>query len=256
MACFRPRIRWWPSPQLTDCRQWWLIRLRKVTWWIAAVEAAACFIVPSTAPESCRDGISGRPRLCLYSGRAKTLPVPWKQNFLLSPEFRTLLQSVDTRTIATAIETLDLRMRNNGYIHFPIMGLMPSHPPIAGYAVTGRIRRWIRSGAPPISNLCYHQRAEFSGGTRPSHGYGHIVDFGEPVEIGGLKMAPGDILRGDLHGVQSIARGVRTKLADTVGKIREHEDELIRLCNSGNFSMQKPTAMLGKDSSCPSRNRR
>ncbi len=31
----------------------------------------------------------------------------------------------------------------------------------------------------------------FSGSVSPSHSYAHIVEFGEPVEIGGLKISPG-----------------------------------------------------------------
>jgi 4-hydroxy-4-methyl-2-oxoglutarate aldolase len=46
----------------------------------------------------------------------------------------------------------------------------------------------------------------FAGGVSVSHAYVHIVEFGAPVEIGGLKIQSGDLLHGDLHGVQSIPR--------------------------------------------------
>src|SRR5690242_5124186 len=44
----------------------------------------------------------------------------------------------------------------------------------------------------------------FAGNTAVSHGYAHIVEFGEPVEIGGLRIKPGDLLLGDQHGVLGI----------------------------------------------------
>ena len=44
----------------------------------------------------------------------------------------------------------------------------------------------------------------FAGNVSVSHAYAHIVEFGEPVEIGGLKISPGDLIHGDCHGVQTI----------------------------------------------------
>jgi len=42
-----------------------------------------------------------------------------------------------------------------------------------------------------------------------SHAYVHIVEFGTPVEIGGLGIQSGDLLHGDLHGIQTIPRTLR-----------------------------------------------
>src|SRR5690242_7534125 len=44
----------------------------------------------------------------------------------------------------------------------------------------------------------------FAGSIALSHAYVHIVDFGQPVEIAGLPVAPGDIVYGDRHGLQTI----------------------------------------------------
>ena len=233
----------------------------------------------------------------------------------LSPQLLNLLQTTDTCTMANAIEALNLRMRNDGYIQHSLKCLLPSLPPIAGYAVTGRIR----TGAPPISNLCYYQRPDWweymakfrspkivvladidhapgigafvgeiheqicralgcvgyvtngairdlpalerdgfqclFGGVSPSHAYGHIVDYGEPIEIGSLKIQPGDILHADRHGVQSIPAGYDAQLAEAVRNVREREDELIGLCRSPDFSIEKLTAMLEKGTLCPPQNR-
>ena len=40
--------------------------------------------------------------------------------------------------------------------------------------------------------------------TSVSHAYAHIIEFGEPVEIDGLKISSGDLLHGDRHGVLTI----------------------------------------------------
>lgn len=224
----------------------------------------------------------------------------------VSPKLLALLHSMDTCTISNAIETLNLRMRNEGYVHVALSCLLPFRSPVAGYAVTGRMR----SGAPPVSNLCYYQRPDwweymakfpspkimviqdmdpspgcgalvgeihaqicmamgctayvtngtirdapaleraqfqcFSRGFCPSHAYAHIVEFGQTIEIGGLKIAPGDVLHGDQHGVQSIPRGFDGPIQAAVHEIQMHEAELIRLCRSPHFTVDRLNEMLRK----------
>ena len=45
-----------------------------------------------------------------------------------------------------------------------------------------------------------------------SHAYAHITEFGEPVEIDGLKISSGDLLFGDLHGVLSIPLSIAAQV--------------------------------------------
>jgi regulator of RNase E activity RraA len=226
-----------------------------------------------------------------------------------------LLRSIDTCSISNAIETLSVRMRNDGYVQQSLSCLLPAHPPVAGYAVTGRIR----TAAPPISHLCYYQRSDWweymakfpspkvmviedlepspaaalvgeihseicrslgcaayvtNGAIRdlpalernnfpcfyravsPSHAYAHVVDFGEPVVIGGLKIAPGDLLQADRHGVQSIPRGFDARIQAAVRDIKVHETDLIRLCRGPGFTVQKLVETLREDAACPPRSQR
>jgi 4-hydroxy-4-methyl-2-oxoglutarate aldolase len=231
----------------------------------------------------------------------------------MSSEILDLLRTVDTSRISNAIETLNVRMRNEGYIQTSLSCLMPSLAPVAGYAVTGRIR----TGAPPISNLCYYQRTDWweymaqfpshkimvladvdpSPGAAAFVGEIHAGSAGLWVawatsQTGRFAMCPlssatgssvsppafalltptatswigragrnrmsenhsGDVLQGDRHGVQSIPRGIDARLADAVQTIRTHEADLIELCRSADFSVEKLTTMLLKDVSCPLRN--
>jgi regulator of RNase E activity RraA len=237
------------------------------------------------------------------------------ENFIpLPPDILALLQEMDTCTISNAIETFNVRMRNEGYVQDAVQCLFPDLPPVVGYAVTGRIR----TAAPPIANLCYYHRVDwweyvaktpspkiivladvdhapgtgafigeihaeigrslgcvayvtngavrdvpalrrnsfqcFSGGVSVSHAYGHIVDFGEPLEIGGLKVSPGDPLQGDRHGVQSIPREIAGRLPGAVSAIRRREAELIQMCRRPDFSLDKLRAMLRKDTPCSPQN--
>ncbi len=79
----------------------------------------------------------------------------------------------------------------------------------------------------------------FAGNVAVSHAYVHIVEFGGPVEIGGLKIASGDLLHGDLHGVQSIPLELAEKIPPVAARIMARRRELIALCQSPDFSLEK-----------------
>jgi len=87
----------------------------------------------------------------------------------------------------------------------------------------------------------------FAGNVAVSHAYVHIVEFGQPVEVGGLKVASGDLLHGDRHGVQSIPLDIAARIPQVAAKICAHEQELIALCRSPEFSVEKLRAALSND---------
>jgi 4-hydroxy-4-methyl-2-oxoglutarate aldolase len=78
----------------------------------------------------------------------------------------------------------------------------------------------------------------FSGSVSVSHAYAHVVDFGQPVEIGGLIVNPGDILHGDRHGVLSVPHGVVGELPWMAGQIKAEEAELVEFTARGSFSVE------------------
>lgn len=86
----------------------------------------------------------------------------------------------------------------------------------------------------------------FSGGVSVSHAYIHIVEFGTPVEICGLKVQSGDLLHGDVHGVQSIPPNIAAKIPLAAAQIVAREQELITLCQSKDFSIEKLRAAVAK----------
>lgn len=87
----------------------------------------------------------------------------------------------------------------------------------------------------------------FAGGICVSHAYVHIVEFGTPVEIGGLKISSGDLLHGDRHGVQSIPPGLAERIPAVADEIAAKERALIELCRSKDFSLDKLRVAVGKD---------
>ncbi len=79
----------------------------------------------------------------------------------------------------------------------------------------------------------------FAGSVAISHAYAHVVEFGEPVEIGDLLIRPGDLLHGDLHGVQSIPISIAKEIPKVAAEMSEMEKELIQFCGSRDFSLPK-----------------
>jgi regulator of RNase E activity RraA len=89
---------------------------------------------------------------------------------------------------------------------------------------------------PAVEALGFHL---FSGSVAVSHSYAHIIEFGEPVEIDGLKISPGDLLHGDRHGVLTIPLSIAAEVPEEAAKISRREHELIQFCRSPEFSLEE-----------------
>ena len=88
---------------------------------------------------------------------------------------------------------------------------------------------------PAIEVLGFHV---FAARLSPSHAYAHVVEWGRDVEIGGQRFASGDLVHGDLHGVQTVPLAVATRVPAIVEELEVRERELFALCKSPEFSVQ------------------
>ena len=226
---------------------------------------------------------------------------------ILTPEQFEALRRLDTCTVTNAIESFNVRLRNEGFANNSRVHSIFTHlPPMLGYAVTGRIRSAtppITSSLPPARTLSFSHRTDwwdyiltipitpgrgpagcgcepgsgsfhggnslrdlpglgcvgyvtngavrdlnaiepagfrlFAGQAAISHSYVHIVDFGEPVEIGGLRVRPGGLLHGDRHGVQSVPKSIAAQIPDVAARHVKEEQRIIELCGSPDFSLEK-----------------
>lgn len=221
------------------------------------------------------------------------------------------LRAFDTCTISNAIERLNVRPRNEGFLSGDIRCQFPSFPPMVGYAATARIR----TAFPPMSQRCYYDRMDwwnyvaslpeprvmvlqdadhqpgvgafvgeihaaigtalhcsgcvtngavrdlpaveamgfqvYARHTSVSHAYAHIIEFGEPAEIDGLKISSGDLLHGDRHGVIIIPIAIASKVHEKASRIRAEERVLIEFCSSAHFSLQELSErMQGMSPNC------
>lgn len=100
-----------------------------------------------------------------------------------------------------------------------------------GVVTNGAVR-----GLPQVRNTGFQF---FAGNVAVSHAYAHVFQFGTPVEIGGLKIEPGDLLHGDRHGVLKVPLEIASQIPAVAREIQEKEERVIAICRSTDFSLGK-----------------
>jgi 4-hydroxy-4-methyl-2-oxoglutarate aldolase len=209
------------------------------------------------------------------------------------------LRLLDGAALANAIETFDVRLRNEGFADASVMAMFSDLPPAVGYAATAKIRC---SSPPPIGHH-YHDRTDwwtyiqsvpaprfvvvedvderaglgsmvgevhaqilralgcagyatngsvrdiaavhdevrfplFASGVVVSHAFAHIIEFGAPVRVGGLRVNSGDLLFGDVNGLQSVPPQLVELLPQVAAELARRDTQIARLCRSPEFSIE------------------
>jgi regulator of RNase E activity RraA len=76
----------------------------------------------------------------------------------------------------------------------------------------------------------------FAGSIMVSHAYVSLLEFGEPVSVGGLTVKTGDLVHADQHGVQVVPLEIARQLPAACEKIIEKERKIIAFCQSEAFT--------------------
>ena len=121
-----------------------------------------------------------------------------------------------------------------GEVHMSILRALHC----VGVATNGAVR-----DIPAARRAGFHY---FAGSVSVSHGYVHVVDFGQPVEIGGLQVRSGDLLHGDVHGLQSVPLAIAAQIPEAAARMRARERALIAFCSSPEFSLEKLRALIAQ----------
>lgn len=209
-------------------------------------------------------------------------------------------------SVSNAIESFDVRLRNEGFVDGSVRCVFPDLPPIVGHAVTARIR----CSAPPPMGHSYHDRTDwwtfiasvpaprvvivqdvdprpglgafvgnvhaqilqalgsvayvtngsvrdvddvrevgfqfFAAGIAISHAFAHLLDFGQPVEIGGLTVSTGDVLFGDNSGLLSVPPQLLAQIPAAVDRLHTKEAQVIAFCRSPHFSIDGLRTLVRK----------
>ncbi len=72
-----------------------------------------------------------------------------------------------------------------------------------------------------------------------SHAYMHVVSYGDPVEIFGLKVRAGDLLAADCHGVIKIPLQIAAELPAVAARNHEERRQIMDICLSPHFTREK-----------------
>jgi 4-hydroxy-4-methyl-2-oxoglutarate aldolase len=206
------------------------------------------------------------------------------------------LKRYDAPTVANAIETLNVRPRNAGFMRPEIRCVFPEMGVMVGYAVTARIQA-AQAPAPeerPAANFDWwdfilqtppprvvviqdmddppavgsfwgevqgniHKAlgcvgTVTDGGVRDlkevaelgfhffaqhivvSHAYVRTIDFGSPVQVGGLTVRTGDLVHADRHGVQLLPIEVAREIPAAAERVIARERRIIDFCKSPEFT--------------------
>ena len=117
----------------------------------------------------------------------------------LSPDELEKLRRLDTCTLSNAIERMNIRLRNEGFMTGAVTCRFPKLAPVIGYAVTARMR----SSMLPIGGRCYHEHPEF---------WRYVDSLASPrmVVIQDVDHSPGlGSVFGEIHARISRALGLR-----------------------------------------------
>lgn len=104
------------------------------------------------------------------------------------------------------------------------------------YATNGSVR-----DVPAVRQLPFQL---FAGSVAVSHAFVHLIDFGEPVTIGGLTVSSGDIAFGDRHGLLTVPRAIVADIPKLVAQIAEQERRVIALCQAPQFSIDSFRSLM------------
>jgi regulator of RNase E activity RraA len=119
------------------------------------------------------------------------------------------LQRLDGCTLANAIESFDLRLRNVGFANGSIRSVFPSLPPVVGYAVTVKVR----GASPPVGAHSYLERVDW---------WNYLLSVPAPrfVIVEDVSSSPGlGALLGEVH--VNILRALGCVAAATNGSVRD-----------------------------------
>jgi 4-hydroxy-4-methyl-2-oxoglutarate aldolase len=75
----------------------------------------------------------------------------------------------------------------------------------------------------------------FARGGGVSHAYVRVESVAEPVLVGGLTIAPGDLIHADQHGVLLVPREIAAELPAAADRVIEREQTFIRWVRSPDF---------------------
>jgi 4-hydroxy-4-methyl-2-oxoglutarate aldolase len=73
----------------------------------------------------------------------------------------------------------------------------------------------------------------------PSHAYAHVFEFNVPVRVGGLEIAPGDLLHGDRNGLVRVPAAIAADVPAAAAQLRRLNAQILALTHSDAFDLER-----------------
>jgi 4-hydroxy-4-methyl-2-oxoglutarate aldolase len=83
----------------------------------------------------------------------------------------------------------------------------------------------------------------FARGAGVSHAYVRVESVGQPVQVGGLTIAPGDLIHADQHGVLLVPREIAAELPAAADRVIDREQTFLRWVRSPDFDPERLAEM-------------
>jgi 4-hydroxy-4-methyl-2-oxoglutarate aldolase len=114
-----------------------------------------------------------------------------------------------------------------GHVHANILRALGC----VAYATNGSVR-----DLPAVRQLAFQF---FAKRICISHAFVHLVDFGQPIAVGGLLVKSGDIVYGDGHGLLTIPPAIAGDIPIVAARMQEQEQRVVELCQAPDFSLER-----------------
>jgi 4-hydroxy-4-methyl-2-oxoglutarate aldolase len=112
-----------------------------------------------------------------------------------------------------------------GHVHARILQTLGC----AAYVTNGSVR-----DLPAVRQIGFQCFAQI---VAVSHAFVHLVDFDQPVTVGGLRVETGDLIYGDRHGVLTVPPAIVADIPLVAARMAEQEQRIVELCQSPHFSL-------------------
>jgi len=84
----------------------------------------------------------------------------------------------------------------------------------------------------------------YAGSLSAAQGYAHIIDMGQPVEVGGLEIQPGDLIHGDIHGIIIVPTEILAELPRLAARISFLRKQIAELCAAPHMPLETAMELL------------
>ena len=158
-------------------------------------------------------------------------------------------------TLAPQAGPEEIRSQRTQYYEYIAAGRMPSvvviqdldpHPGVGAF--WGEVNSAVHKGlgcVGAVTNGSFRDIAELAPGFQilgglvgPSHAWVHVVDFGQPVEVHGMRAEHDDIIHADRHGAVILPAGAVAKLPEAVVLAARREAPILEAARAEGFDIE------------------